>query len=61
MDEYIPEIVVSPQMIAACVSEAREHPLGCSLESLVSKIYLAMLLEAQDGGSVPASSTSSVK
>lgn len=40
-----PEIEISPAMIEAGKLEAREHPLGGSLDDLVSKVYLAMALE----------------
>jgi hypothetical protein len=39
------EIEVTQLMIDAGVSEAREHCLGETLASLVSRIYLAMSLE----------------
>jgi hypothetical protein len=35
-------------MIDAGVFEAREHPLGASLEDLVRKVFIAMRLEESD-------------
>jgi hypothetical protein len=56
--EYIQsEISVSQKMIDAGINEAREHLLGAPLSDLVTKIYIAMALEAQDT-SVSASDTS---
>lgn len=37
-----------PPMVEAGVYDAREHCLGESLQSLVSKIYVAMRVEALD-------------
>ena len=41
-------IEVTPEMVEAGVCEAREHPLGGSLQELVTKVFLAMLLERLD-------------
>jgi hypothetical protein len=55
------EIEITEKMLAAGIAEAREHPLGQSLRDLVSNIYIAMVIELQEGGSPSASSRSSVK
>ena len=54
-------VEVTQKMLTAGVYAAREHALGESLEELVRKVYLAMALEVQDGGSFSASEISSVK
>ncbi len=43
--------VITNEMIEAGVLEAREHCLGASLGDLVSKVYLAMALEAPTSAS----------
>jgi hypothetical protein len=42
------ETEVSPEMIAAGVYAAREHPLGAPLEDLVLAVYMAMVMESQE-------------
>lgn len=44
---------ITPAMIAAGIFEAREHALGAPLEELVSKVYIAMVLEAPRRKSQP--------
>lgn len=50
---------ITPEMVAAGVYAAREHPLGGSLDDLVRVVYLAMALEGKTRSS--ASKTISVK
>lgn len=44
--EKAPSTTITQEMIEAGVFAAREHTLGEPLADLVTKIYLAMLLEA---------------
>lgn len=39
---------ITLEMIEAGTIEAREHPLGASLEELVRKVFIAMRLEQSD-------------
>lgn len=51
------EIEITPEMVEAGVMEAREHPIGADLSDLVSKVYLAMALEAPVNASASATSS----
>ncbi len=39
------DVVITQKMVAAGVYEAREHPLGGSLDELVRNVFMAMALE----------------
>jgi len=48
--ENCDEVLITREMILAGILEAREHPLGVSLESLMENVYIAMSLAKSDAG-----------
>lgn len=46
-------IPMTPQMIEAGVYAARDHQLGADLAGLARDIYIAMITEAVESGSLP--------